>query len=36
MRRAYLSDRAVPKRATRDIEVVGVPGLTELFARLFA
>ena len=36
MKRAYLSERAVPKRASRDIQVVGVRAITDLFQRLFA
>jgi DNA repair protein RadA/Sms len=36
MKRVYLSDRGVPKRASREIQVVGVPTITELFQRLFA
>ena len=36
MRRIYLAERGVPKRATRDIEVVGVRTIGELFQRVFA
>ncbi len=36
MRRVYLSERGVPKRPPRDIEVIGVPHIGALFQRLFA
>jgi DNA repair protein RadA/Sms len=36
MRRAFVAERAVPKRAVSGIEAVGVPGIENLFARLFA
>lgn len=36
MRRVYLSDRGVPKRAVRDLQVVGVATIGDLFQRLFA
>ncbi|HEV8445530.1 MAG TPA: DNA repair protein RadA [Gemmatimonadaceae bacterium] len=35
MRRIYLAERAVPKRVTRDIEVVGVRTIGDLFQRVF-
>ena len=36
LRRAYVAERAVPRRASRDIEVVGVRTVSDLFQRLFA
>jgi DNA repair protein RadA/Sms len=36
MRRVFLADRAVPKRASRDVELVGVKTLTDLMHRLFS
>lgn len=36
MGRIYLAERGVPKRVTRDIEVVGVRTIGELFQRVFA
>jgi DNA repair protein RadA/Sms len=36
MTRAYMAERGVPKRGTRDIQVVGVRTVTDLFERLFA
>lgn len=36
MRRVYLSERAVPKRPNRDVQVVGMRTIAELFERLFA
>ena len=35
MRRVYLAERGVPKRLSRDVEVVGVRTIDELFKRLF-
>jgi len=35
MRRAYVAERAVPKRTGRDIDVIGVRNIAELFKRLF-
>jgi predicted ATP-dependent serine protease len=35
MRRAFLAERGVPRRAVRDIEVIGVRTVGELFERLF-
>jgi hypothetical protein len=35
MRRVFLAERGVPKRV-RDVEVVGVRTIAELFQRLFA
>jgi DNA repair protein RadA/Sms len=35
MRRIYLAERGVPKRVTRDIEVVGVKTIGDLFGRVF-
>ena len=36
MTRVYVAERAVPKRAaTRDVEVIGVRTISELFQRLF-
>ncbi len=35
MRRIYLAERGVPKRVTRDIEVVGVRTIGDLFQRVF-
>ena len=35
MRRIYIAERGVPKRVTRDIEVVGVRTIGELFQRVF-
>jgi DNA repair protein RadA/Sms len=35
MHRAYVAERAVPKRGVRDLEVVGVRTITDLFRRLF-
>ena len=35
MRRAFLAERGVPRRGTRDIEVIGVRTVSELFERLF-
>jgi DNA repair protein RadA/Sms len=35
MRRAFLAERGVPRRGTRDIEVIGVRSVGELFERLF-
>ena len=32
---AYLAERSVPNRGTRDIRAVGVPAIAELFERLF-
>ena len=36
MRRAYVSERGVPRRPVRDIEVIGVRSLADLYRRLFA
>jgi DNA repair protein RadA/Sms len=36
LRRAYVAERAVPRRASRDIEVIGVRTIADLFTRLFA
>jgi DNA repair protein RadA/Sms len=36
MRRVYLAERAVPKRASRDVELVGVKTLADLMSRLFS
>ena len=36
MARAYMAERGIPKRGTRDIEVVGAKTIHELFQRLFA
>jgi len=35
MRTVYLAERAVPKRGARDVRVVGVRTIADLFARLF-
>jgi DNA repair protein RadA/Sms len=35
MARAYVAERSVSKRASRDIEIVGVRTIAELFGRLF-
>ena len=35
MRRAYVAERGVPKRRVRDIQVVGVRTIGELFQSLF-
>ena len=35
MKRAYVAERSMPKRATREIEVVGVRTIEALFGRLF-
>ena len=35
MHRAYVAERAVPKRQPRDLQVVGVRNIADLFARLF-
>jgi len=35
MRRAFVAERAVPKRASRDMDVVGVRDIGTLFRRLF-
>ncbi len=35
MRRIYLAERGVPKRVTREIEVVGVKTIGDLFQRVF-
>lgn len=35
MHRAYVAERAVPRKATRDIEVIGVRTIGDLFRRLF-
>jgi DNA repair protein RadA/Sms len=35
MRRIYLAERGVPKRVTRDIEVIGVRTISDLFRRTF-
>ena len=35
LRRAYVAERAVPKRAPRGVDVVGVKHIGELFGRLF-
>jgi len=35
MTRAYMAERGVPKRGTRDIQVVGVKTIHDLFQRLF-
>ena len=35
MRTVYLAERAVPKRGSRDVRVVGVRTVADLFARLF-
>ena len=32
---AHLAERGVPKRVTRDIEVVGVRTIADLFQRVF-
>ncbi len=36
MRRVFLAERGIPKRATRDAEVIGVRAIHDLFQRLFA
>jgi DNA repair protein RadA/Sms len=36
LRRAFVAERAVPRRASRDIEVIGVRTIADLFTRLFA
>jgi DNA repair protein RadA/Sms len=36
MTRVFLSDRGVPRRTTRDVTIVGVRTIGELFQRLFA
>ena len=36
MARAYMAERGIPKRGTRDIQVVGAKTIHELFQRLFA
>ncbi|MGH7619145.1 MAG: DNA repair protein RadA [Gemmatimonadaceae bacterium] len=36
MQRVYLAERAVPARASRDVELVGVRSLNDLMQRLFA
>jgi DNA repair protein RadA/Sms len=36
LRRAYVAERSVPKRGTRDIQVVGVRTIRDLFERLFS
>ena len=36
MHRVYVSERAVPKRGTRDVQVVGVRTVSQLFEKLFA
>jgi DNA repair protein RadA/Sms len=36
MRRAYVAERGVPRRVPRDIQVVGVRTVADLFARIFA
>lgn len=36
MRRVYVAERAVPKRASRDVQVVGARTIGELFEKLFA
>ncbi|HEU4632216.1 MAG TPA: DNA repair protein RadA [Gemmatimonadaceae bacterium] len=36
LHRAFVAERAVPRRGTRDIEVVGVRTVADLFQRLFA
>jgi transposase len=35
MKRAYVAERSVPKRGVREIEVIGVRTIADLFARLF-
>jgi len=35
MRRIYLAERGIPKRVTRDIEVIGVRTISDLFRRTF-
>jgi len=35
MRRMYLAERGIPKRVTRDIEVIGVRTIGDLFQRVF-
>lgn len=35
MTRAYVAERSVPKRGSREIEVIGVRTIAELFGRLF-
>jgi DNA repair protein RadA/Sms len=35
MRRIYLAERGIPKRVTRDIEVIGVRTISDLFRRAF-
>jgi DNA repair protein RadA/Sms len=35
MRRAYVAERAVPRRGVRDLDVVGVRTISDLFKRLF-
>jgi DNA repair protein RadA/Sms len=35
MHRAYVAERAVPKRAPRDLQVIGVRNIADLFQRLF-
>jgi DNA repair protein RadA/Sms len=35
MTRAYMAERGVPKRGTRDIQIIGVKTIHELFQRLF-
>jgi DNA repair protein RadA/Sms len=36
MRRVYVSERAIPTRASRDVELVGVAALPDLMRRLFS
>jgi DNA repair protein RadA/Sms len=36
MRHVYLAERGVPKRASKDVQVVGVRTIADLFRRLFA
>jgi len=36
MKRVYLAERGVPKRANRDVDVIGVSTIQDLNRRLFA
>jgi DNA repair protein RadA/Sms len=36
MKRVYLAERGVPKRTSRDVELVGVQTIQDLLRRLFA
>jgi len=35
MKRVYLAERGVPRRVHRDVELIGVRTIRELFQRLF-